>query len=97
MRLKKAFLSSAVAVALAVALGAAAHADGKSNPSGMLARQSAVPADAAVARLVTPAVSPALSAASLTIKSRIVNFVHANGTQHTFGAYTDRASGKVIL
>jgi hypothetical protein len=97
MRLRRTFLTTGVvAAALAVTLGTApANATGKpdinSAPSG-----KSVPADQA-AGITVQAVPEAVSLASATIQSRIINFVQANGTKSTFGAYVDRSIGKVVI
>jgi hypothetical protein len=98
MHLKRTFLTSVVAAVLAtVALGAApGHAADKPDPNGKqgVSAERPVPADAGRA---SRAVSPAVSRASSTIQSRIVDFVATHGTKYTFGSFADPASGKVII
>ncbi|HEU4421745.1 MAG TPA: hypothetical protein VFR67_04295 [Pilimelia sp.] len=60
------------------------------------AGQRAVPADAAAGRTAV-AVSPAVSQASTTIRSRIVNFVRTHGTRHSFGTYVDQTTGRIVV
>jgi hypothetical protein len=87
-------LLTIAAAALAVALGTIpANAD---KPDTRAAAGVSVPADQAAAVKVQ-AVPEAVSVASATIQSRILNFVALNGTKHSFGAYIDRTIGKVVV
>jgi hypothetical protein len=98
MRLRRTFLTTGVvAAALAVALGTA-PADAASKPDSNAPQGSSksIPADQAAGSTVQ-AVPQAVSLASATIQSRILNFVQANGTKSTFGAYIDRGIGKVVI
>jgi hypothetical protein len=102
MRLKRAFLTSVVAAALAVTLGATAAqgagADGKPGTDGKSAGgdQRLLAADM-TAGIGASAVSADVSRASSALQSRIVDFVRAHGTKYTFGSYVDSATGRVIL
>jgi len=100
MHLKRTFVTSVVAaVVVAVALGAApGHAADKPDPNGKqgLSAQRPVAVDAAAGK-ASRAVSPAVSQASSTIQSRIVDFVRTHGTKHTFGSFADPATGKVVI
>jgi hypothetical protein len=97
MRLRRTFLTTGVvAAALAVTLGTApANATSKPDTNGAQSSKS-VPADQA-AGITVQALPQAVSLASATIQSRIINFVQANGTKSTFGAYVDRSIGKVVI
>jgi len=110
MHVKRTLLTSVIAAALAtaltVALGAPGYAAGKPGdepePPQTNAQDAAtrpVPADEAASsgRQLTTAVSPTVNAASATIQSRITSFVRTHGTKNSFGAYTDAATGKVII
>lgn len=87
------FVIAATAVALA-----AGPAQGASLPDtpGKLGDQRPVAADLAAGKAAS-AVSPAISQASATIQSRIVQHVQSQGTKYTFGAYADALSGKVVI
>jgi hypothetical protein len=102
MRLKRAFLTSVVAAALAVTLGATAAqgagTKGKPGTDGTSAGsdQGLLAADVA-AGMGAPAVSAEVSQASSALHSRILDFVQTHGTKYTFGSYVDSATGKAIL
>jgi hypothetical protein len=103
VRMKRTILTSVVAAALGVALGVApaanaAGADGKPDTNGKASTggRSLLAADAAAGK-AAPAMSSAVSQASSAIQSRIVDFVRAHGTRHTFGSYADPATGKVVI
>lgn len=97
MRLKRTLLTSIVGVALGVALATApAHADDKPDTSGKQTGQSRSAPDAAAGKAAL-SVSPAVSLASTTIQSRIMNFVQTQGTKYTWGSYADARTGKVVV
>ncbi|HEU5472669.1 MAG TPA: hypothetical protein VFV67_18640 [Actinophytocola sp.] len=100
MRLKRTVLTSIGVAAVAVALGAApAQADKGDKPDGAvrLAGQDATAADARASRAAAVAVADNVARASTDVQARIVEFVRTHGTKYTFGAFTDPASGKVVV
>lgn len=101
MRFKRAILTSLVAAAVAVAFGAAAAqaagSDGKPGASGKLSSGQGPAAADGTAGQAAPAASSAVRLASGAIQSRIVGYVRAHGTGHTFASYVDAASGKVVI
>jgi hypothetical protein len=103
MQVKRTLFTSVVTVALAVTLAAPGQAaDKPAEKAANSARQgtsasSVVAADAGAAALAPAAVSSAVRQASSTLQSRVVSFVKANGTKHTFATYTNELTGKVVL
>jgi hypothetical protein len=73
--------------------------DGPAKPvpgAALGAGQSAVAADAATSKR-TAAVSAAASLASSAIRSRIVEYVRANGTKYSFGTYLHPTTGRIVV
>jgi hypothetical protein len=97
VRLRRTFLTSIVGVALGVALAAApAYADGKPDSNGKQAGTSRIAPDEAVGKAAL-AVSPAVAQASVSIQSRIVDFVQVHGTKYTWGSFANPVTGKVVV
>jgi hypothetical protein len=97
VRLRRAFLTSVVGVALGAILAATpAYADDKPDSSGNRTGQSRIAPDEAVAKTAL-AVSPAVAQVSATIQSRIVDFVQIHGTEYTWGSYANPLTGKVVV
>jgi uncharacterized membrane protein len=103
MRLKRVLLTSVFAAALAVTVGTtaaqSAGADGKAGAGATTAGgdRRVLAADMAAGKGAATAASAAVNQTSAAIKSRIVDFVQANGTKYTFGSYVDSASGKAVI
>ena len=100
MHLKKPLFTTMVtaglAVAMAVAFGTspAAGKPGGDKPEESASDLAVVAADAGFR---AGAIDAALSAKSSKVQGRIVAFVRAHGTKHTFAAYTDETTGRVVL
>lgn len=96
LRLAVGAMTVAIALALASPAGAAPE-DTKPPESTVGVTVAARPADADAIVGAASTVSPALARSSATVQARIISYVRTHGTSHTFGAYADPATGRIVI